>query len=307
MQTKRSSVWYAAAVAIGAVFAAMGIEAAPTCPPVAGTCTTATPCKCVSPSYTVELVCRTVTLGTATTQTTTDYQYKVSGSQSSINKIIEGQMVIPRPVSVIAVDPAGPDIVQGGSVTGVNTYCQEDKNSGINKGNCDGFLVHLAPISPTSGAVVMDIVSGQRVADGLVTMNLVGGQGSSELCLGVDPATNLVLNTRTGIVGPGDIGDPFQPKFTAQDAAVAGGKCVAHLVFDKHGNVNNVTTDPPCIVGSPGQPGSQFTGPEIITGGVPLRKNTGPHGLTFGNGTTTCSGPGIPSPAKCVCTALPCP
>jgi hypothetical protein len=304
----------AGALAAGLMLGPVAMAAAP------GTdvCTPSTPCTCTSSSFTVQLVDKTVTPGTASSQTTAKYTYKVSGSASKIGGIQNGQFVIPRPV-VNATSATNGDILVQASGTGsgvfnVLNYCDSDRNTGINKGNCDGFLAYVAP-SPTSPAsstaVNMVVVSGQRVADGLLTVNIVSGNGSSELCQALD-----ANNVPTGIVGPGDIGDPFQPKFVKQDAAVAGGKCVAHLTFDKHGNVANVTTDEPCASGSPGHldshgvmsnfPTEQIT---IKVNGVdqPLQNNNGPHGNTWGTGTTTCYGPSIPSPAKCVCTVSPCP
>src|SRR4030095_1627827 len=158
--------------------------------------------------------------------------------------------------------------------------------------------------------------------DGMVTFNIIGGNGNTEQCSAIKDG--VVVNPMlSGIVGPGDIGDPFQPKFALQNSTVADGKCIAHLVFDKKGNVQDVTVDnapgytaTECLVGSPGVGSkdknnvpfpSQFAGPNIIIGGEPLQNNNGPHGITFGTGTTTCYGPSIPSPAKCVCTKSPCP
>ena len=291
----------AATIAATTMFALTDAEAAV---PGSDVCTPTTPCRCVSPSFTVDLIDKTVTPGTATTQTTTKYTYKVVGNSSKINGILNGQFVIPRPV-VNATNATNGDILvqasgSGSGVFQVTDYCGTDKNTGINKGNCNGFLAYVAPSALTSTSVNLVVVSGQRVADGLITINVASGQGTSELCLGADANNNnAVINPPTGIVGPGDIGDPFQPKFVLQDATVAGGKCTAHLIFDKHGNVSNVTTDAPCVTGSP-------TG-DIIVNGAPLKNNTGPHGITFGTGTTTCYGPSIPSPAKCVCTTFPCP
>jgi hypothetical protein len=104
------------------------------------------------------------------------------------------------------------------------------------------------------------------------------------------------------IATPGVAGDTFQPVFQAQTVTVAGGKCTVTLVFDAGGNVVDVTNPQPsatCVVGSP-------TG-DLFVNGAPLKNNSGPHGITFGTGTTTCYGPPRPSIPKCVCTATPCP
>src|SRR5438094_10613545 len=82
-----------------------------------------------------------------------------------------------------------------------------------------------------------------------------------------------------------------------QTELVAGKKCVAKIIRDGSGPIIDVDTDPPCVKGS----GNLF-----VVGSQsrrePLLENTGPHGITFGNGTTTCYGPPIPNPPRCVCT-----
>jgi hypothetical protein len=105
------------------------------------------------------------------------------------------------------------------------------------------------------------------------------------------------------IAGPGVAGDPFQPIFQSQTALVAGGKCQVNLTFDAGGNVIDVNP-------AAGSSCIKYEGPVTVTIGSqtgPLKNNAGPHGITFGNGTTTCYGPPVPSVPKCICTALPCP
>ena len=104
------------------------------------------------------------------------------------------------------------------------------------------------------------------------------------------------------IAGPGVAGDPFQPITLTQSVLAAGGKCAANLIYDAAGNVVDVTTNTPgCFVGSP------TVARPLLINGEPLRNNTNPHGITFGNGTSTCYGPPVPSIPKCICTAAPCP
>jgi len=111
------------------------------------------------------------------------------------------------------------------------------------------------------------------------------------------------------IAGPGapPAGDVFQPVLQAQTAVVAGGKCIAHFIFDPNGNLMDVTADSiapgviDCHVGSPTDANP------LLVNGFPLRNNTSPNGITFGNGTTTCYGPPIPSVPRCICTRSPCP
>jgi hypothetical protein len=313
---------WAAAIAAGTIFAATGAEAGTTISGVCSDASTSLPsCTCKSPSgFTI----------TASTPTPGFYHYALAGSgNAKVNAIRDLQIVVPRPVAP-SNTAAGTGIVYGtggSDATSFLNYCQADPNSGNNKGNCDGFLVHALPHSTTNTTGLLDIGVGQSVGDGVVTFNIIGGNGNTELCSALDQS-GAVRVPPSGIVGPGDIGDPFQPKFAEQQATVSGGACTAHLVFDKKGNVIDVTTDPPCFAGAPGinpatglpfcitdpahpELGCQVTNfptaDGITINGKPLTNNTGPHGLTFDTHTTTCYGPSIPSPAKCVCTKLPCP
>jgi len=101
------------------------------------------------------------------------------------------------------------------------------------------------------------------------------------------------------IATPGVAGDTFQPVYQNQTAVVAGGKCVAIKVFDGNGVLVDVTTDTPGC--------TEATPTELIVNGVTLRNNTSEHGITFGDGTTTCYGPPVPRLPKCICSKLPCP
>ena len=97
--------------------------------------------------------------------------------------------------------------------------------------------------------------------------------------------------------------DEFQPIVQSQTALVAGGKCLVNMTFDGDGNLVDVNpvAGSSCI---------KYTGPVTVTIGSNtglLKNNTSPHGLTFGDGTTTCYGPPIPSVPKCICTRAPCP
>jgi hypothetical protein len=262
----------------------------------------------------VQLVSKATTFD-STAGLLTAYQYNVTAAGTKVNSISDTQMVIPRPLSPGApANSTGSDIITTAGGVTVQNYCEGDRNSGINKGNCDGFIAHIPPTAPAgtpSGTKVLNIVGGNRVADGLVTINLVTGNGSSELCQAVNDANHP---SQTGIVGPGDIGDPSQPKFVSQTSLVANNKCNADLVFDKHGNLIDILSVSPAngYVPDPNDPTQTpctiktVTDP-IMVNGVPLKNNTGPHGITFGTGTSTCYGPSIPSPAKCVCTRTPCP
>jgi hypothetical protein len=316
MPINRRFTLHAAALAAATMLVATTTHAVPA---ITGVCSDAPTgnlpsCTCKSPSgYTISLATETP----APTQTT--YTYSVSGSgNAKVSAIRDVQVIIPRPVSTTNQDPsAGKGVIQDGTnVTGINTYCQADPNSGNNKGNCDGFLVHVAVQGANNASGTLNRPVGRNVADGMVTFNIIGGNGNTELCSAVDN-NGVALLVPGGIAGPGDIGDPFQPKFATQDATVADGKCIAHLIFDKKGNVIDVTaSNAPGFVPTTGETNCTVASPvvtpanpnaDIIVNGAPLKNNTGPHGITFGTGTTTCYGPSIPSPAKCVCTRLPCP
>lgn len=316
MRIDRSITLYAAALAAGTILTATAAHAVPA---IAGVCsddpTDSLPsCTCKSPSgYQISLSTETP----GPTQNT--YTYAITGSgNAKVNAIRDVQVIISRPVLTSNQSPiAGNGVIQDNvNVTGINGYCQPDPNSGNNKGNCQGFLVHLAVQGATNTAGTLNIPVGRNVADGMVSFNIIGGNGNTELCSAVNQTGGLIT-PQSGISGPGDIGDPFQPKFALQDSTVANGKCIAHLIFDKKGNVIDVTADNapgyvptgdevPCTVGSPVVTPTNPNG-DIFVNGAPLKNNTGPHGITFGTGTTTCYGPSIPSPAKCVCTKTPCP
>ena len=158
--------------------------------------------------------------------------------------------------------------------------------------NTTGFLagaIHEYAIrfdsAGTKNAATRITVSGAS-APRLGTVLVRSGTRSFESCL---------------IATPGTTPNPFQPTFSSQEALVAGGKCKAHLVFDATGNLTSVTTDPPCVTND--NPGQDV----LFANGTPLRNNTSPFGITFGNGTSTCYGPPSPSRPVCICTSAPCP
>lgn len=156
-----------------------------------------------------------------------------------------------------------------------------------------GFLAnarHEYPVrvNPTPQAPARIVIVGSSSSPRISTV-LVKSGNNFESCLIAGP----------GITGTGD---PFQPVFQEQLATVAGGKCIAQLHFDDKGKLIDVTTDTEgCFEGSP----PLVEGLKI--GGEKIRNNTGPHGITFGDNTTTCYGPPVPSPARCICTKFPCP
>jgi hypothetical protein len=140
-----------------------------------------------------------------------------------------------------------------------------------------------------------------------------GAAESSRARVGTVQVKGGTTRTRCLIATPGTrVGDEFQPAFTEQKVIVAGGKCLATLLLDGAGNVADIPVATPispflgpCELGSPTSGEIIIKGPDDVP--QPLKNNSGPHGITFGTGTTTCYGPPRPSIPKCVCTATPCP
>jgi hypothetical protein len=110
------------------------------------------------------------------------------------------------------------------------------------------------------------------------------------------PSCYQVVSVQSG-KGGGSPASQFQTIPLTRTALVAGGKCIAKLTY-KNGELSEVDTDTQgCFVGEAKSP--------LMVNGQPLQNNA--ESITFGTGTTTCYGPPIPSPPRCVCTALPCP
>ncbi|MGH8512190.1 MAG: hypothetical protein ACREU8_12645 [Gammaproteobacteria bacterium] len=264
MLTRKSLLLAAAVVVSGARFAATEVKAQPT--------------DCTAGVYSVHFNGKFPD----STAGTLRWQYAVTSSGPNLQKINDGVMVIPHPVTPNHIQFPAPQ-----------NFCEEaDSNTKINRGVCTAFAVHLPPVKQ-GNTVLFDIVTADTVTEGAVTINVVSGSASSNVCVA------FVNNEPTGIVGPGATGDPFQPVFRTQDVTVAGGQCIAHLFFDASGKLVDVTTDPPCFEGS--ADGGLFIGPDEV------HNNTGPHGISFGGNTSTCYGPPSPSPPRCVCTKAPCP
>lgn len=264
MRTRKCLVLAAAVVASGALFADTEVKAQPT--------------DCTAGAYSVHFNGKSP----GPSAGTLSWQYAVTASGANLNKIKEGVIVVPLPVTPNHIEFPAPQ-----------NFCEQaDPNTKINRGNCAGFAVHLTAVRQ-GNTVFLDIVTADTVTEGVASINIVSGSATSDVCVA------FVNNQPTGIAGPAALGDPFQPVFRTQDVMVAGGECVAHLFFDASGKLIDVTTDPPCFDGS--AEGGLFIGEEEV------RNNTGPHGVSFGDNTTTCYGPPSPSPPRCVCTKAPCP
>jgi len=150
------------------------------------------------------------------------------------------------------------------------------------------------------------LIAGTSAPVGLSTVVIRAGSPQSNPGKPADQGKAL---ESCAIAGPGapPAGNVFQPILQAQTAVVAGGKCIAHFIYDPNGVLVDITTESiaptaiDCFVGSPSDASP------LLINGEPLRNNTSPNGITFGNGTTTCYGPPTPSVPRCICTKKPCP
>ena len=212
--------------------------------------------------------------------TNTVWDFFLDGPSQTLNSVKDFVLVIHRPVTPN-------DIV---SPLAVRTYCeQSDTNTRINRGNCDGFPLISIPLTKVSGTRLKATVkTSSTVTEGLVTPSVITGASNSEAC------SATVDNVPTGIVGPGEKGDPFQPVFKDQVATVAGGKCSVKLIFDSSGQLADVQ------LLNAAEGCTRTVGPILIEGSE-LKNNTSPHGITWGNGTCTTYGPPIPSPSRTIC------
>jgi hypothetical protein len=228
----------------------------------------------------------------AGTAGTVVWKYTINANQTALSAVKNVVLVVPRPVTPQNILSATP-----------LPFCvPSDNNTKINTGNCGGFPINNLPLTPTSSTTLTtQIVTSANVTQGLVTMNVVTGASSSTVCVNNDDPDPK------GIPGPGDIGDPFQPLTKTESVVAAGGKCSVQLNYDSSGKLislsNPVSTNPSdtsiqCQVANPNS---------VLVNNELLRNNTGRSGITFGNGTTTCYGPPVPSTPWCVCTKAPCP
>jgi hypothetical protein len=202
-----------------------------------------------------------------------EYHYRISGTQNVDHTVFSvsatQDLHMTSPTASVAAPGAGD------TATGFLAYAQHEYPIRFNTSNAKS----------TEARIYIKGESTARVGTVLVR----SGTKRAESCLIATPGTS------------GEAVDTFQPIYVSQTMVVAGGKCVAELHFDQRGVLVDVTTNTPgCIAGSP-EDGI------VVVNGEPLRNNTGPLGITFGNGTTTCYGPPVPSIPRCICTRAPCP
>lgn len=261
----------AAAILVGALFAAGEVVANPTGVPVAE----APPLSCSTSFFNVTLNSTgSATCPTASASPCTKYDYTIAAKSPTGPNVDHTVFAVAATQDLNATNPTSSVSPPGAgdNTTGFLAGARHEYAIRFNSSNTKSVNAQIfisGPSTPRVGSVL--IRSGSKIL---------------ETCM---------------LATPGIASDTFQPLFQTQQVTVAGGKCVATLTFDTSGNVVDVTTSTPgCFVGSP-------SGGELTVGGQPLKNNSGPHGITFGTGTTTCYGPPRPSTPKCVCTATPCP
>jgi len=273
VQSKSSSV--AATILLGTLLVAGEVAANPAGVPLAGG--ESPPLSCTTANFTIQMSAGFPAPASCNEGPCTEYRYNISSPtlqnvDHAVFAVSATQNLSYSTVTngVVYVTPPGP----GDNATGFLAGAQHEYPIRFNSNNNKSELAQIfivGPSRPKIGTVL--IRSGSKLL---------------ESCL---------------IATPGIAADPFQPIFQSQTALVAGGKCQVNLTFDASGNVVDVNP-------AAGSTCIKYEGPVTVTIGNnvgPLRNNTSPHGLTFGNGTTTCYGPPVPSVPKCICTAAPCP
>jgi hypothetical protein len=257
-------------------FAAGGVRANP---PVDVSVSEAAPLFCTTTNFRVDALAPGGTFPTLTKcaddQPCSDYGYIITSRGPNFDHAV---FAVSASQTVFSTTPQGAFVSApgvGDSPTGFLAFAKHE------------YAVRFSSLNSRNGEAHIVIVGAS--APRLSTVLVRSGAKQTESCL---------------IAGPGTTStDQFQPVFQTQTTLVAGGKCVAKLTFDANGNVTDVTaepTDPPCQVGQP-------EGGVLRINGEPIRNNAGPHGITFGNGTTTCYGPPVPRIPRGICTKSPCP
>jgi hypothetical protein len=275
METRKVSLLPAAAIAIGLLLVASEAKAQPT--------------TCSGGQFTVNFTGKTAGPQAGLVA----WNYTIIANQTALSSVKSAVVIIPRPVTLSNVPSSA-------SQQPVNFCLPADNNTKINQGNCGGFPVNITTLPKVGSNLTAQIVTTSDVTQDVVSMNIVTGPGSSTTCVAFD-----ANNQPTGIAGPGNIGDPFQPLSKTANVVAAGGKCSVQLNYDSNGKLvslsNPVSTNPSdtsiqCQVANPNS---------VLVNNELLRNNK--ESITFGNGTTTCYGPPVPSTPWCVCTKSPCP
>src|SRR5882724_9532929 len=173
MQTSKCFLLYAVVVAIGVVFAATEVKAQLPDTPNDITSPTSLPTECTASlptdgQFTVKFTGRSPGADVPDgDRGTTVWQYRVTATHADLlRRIIEGVVVVPVPVmpnDIISPRPISPT-PQG--------FCEEDPATGINRGNCAGFRVHIRP-KRSGDSVLLEITTADNIIPGVVTLNIV--------------------------------------------------------------------------------------------------------------------------------------
>jgi hypothetical protein len=158
---------------------------------------------------------------------TTLWNYNLSGSGPNLNKVSEVVMIIPRPVT-----PTSADII---SPAPTLNYCQErDSSSKINRGNCGGFPLPIG-IAVNGNNRTFSVTTSDKITSAIVSVNVVSGSAGNDVCVKSGPG-----NLLTGILGPGNVGDPnliLQTVRTFERINSLGVHCTTTFTLDSAGNV----------------------------------------------------------------------
>ena len=178
---------------------------------------------CSGGVYTVNLT----SVGPGTTLGTTDWTYSITASGANLQKISEVVMVIPRPVKPLKTDIISP--------APTLNYCQErDSSTKINRGNCGGFPLPIG-IAGNGSSRTFSVTTSDRITSGIVSVNIVSGSAGNDICFKSGPQ-----NLLTGILGPGNVGDPsliLQTVRTFERTNSLGVHCTTTFTLDSAGNV----------------------------------------------------------------------
>lgn len=267
-------------VAIGTLFTATEVRANPTGVPVAQP----VPLSCTTVNFRIDAILgpngefpipvTCVNNPGLPDLSCADYGYNISSNTKNVDHTViavsaDQDLDSTSPAAFVSAPGAGD------KVTGFLKNARHEYTVRFNSSKTKSVQAHVFIVGPSSPRISSVLVrSGNNDDD---------GGGISQSCL---------------IAGPGVAGDPFQPISLTQTVMAAGGKCVVELIFDNNGNLADIHTD---------TPGCEMGQGNVMINGEPLQNNTSPNGITFGDGTTTCYGPPVPSPARCVCTKKPCP
>jgi hypothetical protein len=104
------------------------------------------------------------------------WKYSGTSSQTGLTSLKRVVMIVPRPV--VPANIISPIATLG--------YCtQEDSNTKINRGNCNGFPVPIQ-VTKTDSSFQFQIVTPNTVKEGLVSLSTVNGTSSSDICINMD-------------------------------------------------------------------------------------------------------------------------